>query len=383
MKKLFPFFICIAFVGCKDKYVPKINSPATGYLVVEGFINSGGSPSVFTLSRSTKLYDTVDIIFEENATVTIQGENQESYLLSDKGKGTYVSDTLHLDSGEKYRLHIMTQDGREYVSDYESIQYTPPIDSVTWVRTNDGIALYVSTHDPQTIPGYYRWDYDETWEIHSTYESSLEYTKDPNTGEIAGIAYRNASGTADTLIYKCWKSDVSTDIHLGSSEKLTSNVIFLPFHTLQSGDEKLSVLYSINLKQFALSKAAYDFYQVLKVNTEQLGSIFDPEPTSLPSNIHCVNHPAETVVGYVSVSQEQDKRIFIRNADVPRWNYSQKCDEIVIANNADSIKKYGIGTLPTVPHTILGLSIVDFYAAPSTCVDCTLRGTNIKPSFWP
>lgn len=383
MNRLFCFALLVVFVSCKDKYVPKVQSTGAGYLVVEGFINSGGTPSTFSLTRTTKLYDTADIVYEQGAAVTVQGENQENYPLTETSPGTYVSGSLALNPAEKYRLHITTQDGKEYVSDFEPVRQTVPIDSVSWQRTGDGITLYVSTHDPQTNPGYYRWDYDETWEFHSAFESSLYYVKDPSTNEVLRAAFRNPDGLVDTTIYKCWRNEHSTNITLGSTEKLSSDVIYLPFHQVANGDQRLSVLYSINVKQFSLSKEAYNFYNTLKINTEQLGSIFDPSPTSLPSNLHCVSDPSETVVGYVSVTEEQDKRIFIRHADVPGWDYYQDCQEFLIDNNRDSILVHGAGTLPTEPAQSMGQNIASFFAAQATCVDCTLTGSNVRPAYWP
>ncbi len=41
------FLVFIIFWACKSKYMPAINYPATGYLVVEGFINAGTDPLQF------------------------------------------------------------------------------------------------------------------------------------------------------------------------------------------------------------------------------------------------------------------------------------------------------------------------------------------------
>jgi hypothetical protein len=123
----------------------------------------------------------------------------------------------------------------------------------------------------------------------------------------------------------------------------------------------------------------------MKKNTEQIGTLFDPQPSELSGNIHCLTDPNEIVIGYVEITQEQAKRIFIYNNQVNGWNYQAGCLQIIVDNNLDSIAKYGRDRFPTVPFALSPLgSILQFYAANNeTCVDCTIRGTNQKPAFWP
>ena len=145
------------------------------------------------------------------------------------------------------------------------------------------------------------------------------------------------------------------------------------------------MLYSIHIRQYALSRNAYLFYQTIKKNTEQLGSIFDAQPTELTGNIHCVTNPGEIVIGFVDISEEKDKRIFIKNDEVPGWNYRTNCAEAIIDNQPDSLRRNGVGLHPTVPVSIGPFgAIVKFYATPEiNCIDCTLTGSNVRPSFWP
>lgn len=386
MKHLFiyiTFFIIVA--GCKEKYIAPVQSPITGYLVVEGFINSGQEPTSITLTRSTKLYDSVNIIYENNAQVNVEGENQEAFPLYENGNGVYVSSApLNLNSAEKYRLHIRTQDGKEYASDFVPYKHTPDIDSVSWQRENGGVKIYVNTHDPQNNTKYYHWKYEETWEFHATYYSSLYFIRDQNYAPVRA-AYRNADQSVDTTIHKCWNTVISTNINLGSSEKLSADVIHLPLVSIEPASVKLSVLYSINIRQYALSHEAYLFFQKIQKNTESVGSIFDAQPSELQGNIHCINNPSEIVVGYVDISEEKQKRIFIRNDELPGWNYNQNCAQTILDNNPDSLKKYGSGLYPTTVSSLGAFgAITQFYATPEeACMDCTLDGSNVRPVFWP
>ncbi|MEP6845469.1 MAG: DUF4249 domain-containing protein, partial [Panacibacter sp.] len=297
MKKI--FYILTALVittGCKEVYKPNINSPSTGYLVVEGYINSGGGPSTITLTRTTKLIDSVFVLFEHNAQVSIESDNNQNFPMKEGVNGSYISDVLNLDPASKYRVRIYTQNGKEYTSDFAPVKYTPVIDSISWQRENGGLQTYINTHDAQNNTKYYQWKYAETWEIHSPYYSSLFYTHDPVTSLITGVEYSNPlTHNPDTTIHKCWQSYVSRNIILGSSEKLNTDRIYLPLSYIEPASVQLSVLYSIELKQYALSSGAYVFYQQLKKNTEQLGSIFDAQPSELKGNIQCITNPSEIV----------------------------------------------------------------------------------------
>jgi len=158
----------------------------------------------------------------------------------------------------------------------------------------------------------------------------------------------------------------------------------LPVQYIEPHSEKLSVLYSINLRQYAISHDEYLFLQKMKKNTEQLGTIFDPQPSEISGNIHCLTDSNETVIGHVEITQEQVKRIFISNSQVPGWNYDPGCYFFEIANKPDSIKQHGIGLMPTFAAATDPLGgIISFYASMPQCVDCTLRGVHQKPDFWP
>jgi hypothetical protein len=72
-------------------------------------------------------------------------------------------------------------------------------------------------------------------------------------------------------------------------------IIFIPIAT-----QRLSVLYTIMVRQYGLTEAAYNFLYMMEQNSEALGTIFDPQPSQLTGNIQCLTNPSEPVVGYVS-----------------------------------------------------------------------------------
>jgi hypothetical protein len=168
-----------------------------------------------------------------------------------------------------------------------------------------------------------------------------------------------------------------------SSAKLTNDIISeAQLTTVLNGSEKMSVLYSIFVTQYPLTKDAYEYWEQLKKNTEKLGTIFDPQPSANKTNIHCLTDPTEMVIGYISASNVVTKRRFIYNQDVLPWNYGTGCVEALVPN--DSFEYY-FGSqfyIPTTPGNGVPPN-TGFYGSVPPCVDCTIKGTNVKPSFWP
>src|SRR5205809_389649 len=103
MKKLFAciIFLIVITTGCKEKFIPAIISANKNYLVVEGFINSGPQPTSISLTRTTRLYDSAIIVYEHNAVVNIESENNEVFPLNENGNGVYISSSLNLNPNTK------------------------------------------------------------------------------------------------------------------------------------------------------------------------------------------------------------------------------------------------------------------------------------------
>lgn len=366
------FLLLLCLAGCKEPFNPPPIVAKNHFLVVEGRINAG-VPTIITLSRTRNVTDTGAIhningvpspIYESGARVQVEDNHDDTYPLPELDNGQYGGITLTLNDQYLYRLHIRTQNGEEYVSAFVPVLHTPPIDSISWTVNKNGASINVSTHHDQNDVGYYLWAYKETWEFHVRYYSAIKYD-----------AVHNKLVPRTEQVYYCWQSDSSTNILAGSTAGLKGDVISsqyltsIPYHA-----EKMSVLYSIIVTQNAVTRQEYNFWESMKKNTEELGSLFDPQPSNAVGNIQCVTNPKEFVVGYIGAGDMGvQKRIFIYNNELPSdWNdVEQDCPLIKVPS--DSMWKYYSEDVPIDSKN---------WAYPQ-CADCTTRGTNIKPSFWP
>lgn len=374
--------------GCKKPYMPPAITATSNYLVVEGVINTGQDSTIVRLSHTVTLSSTVGTTPEVRASVVVESDAHTSYPLTETGNGYYSSPGLNLSSSNKYHLKITTADSKAYQSDFVTPKDSPPIDSVYYMIQNNGLRINVDTHDPSNHTTYYRWGFNETWQIHSAFYSSAVYSKTPKDT----VLYRDPANQ----IYSCWLSKSSSNIILGSSAKLSSDVIKgneLSF--ISSTSDKISVRYSVLVKQYALTAEAYNYWTQLKKNTEQLGSIFDAQPSEILGNIHCITDPAEPVIGYISAGAVAKKRIFVDAVALPAWIPTTpfdgcRMDTLYYAakpNGRNEVKDeiYSGNQIPLFPillHPGPPIIIIGYAAGTPECVDCTLYGSNKQPDFW-
>jgi hypothetical protein len=381
MRKFVCCCLTILLLCCKEKYDAPVNVPKTGYVVIEGYISANG-PAEIHISRSIPLADSARLINETSATVKLQGSDNSTYNLIERAGGMYTNTLLNLNSSQQYRLYIKTREGKEYASDFVNVRIAPPIDSVGWIRENGGVQIYVNTHDPKNNTWYYRWTTEETWEYRSSYYSSLDFLRDPGTNLITGVKWRYPDMRREEKWYTCWKAENSTSLVLGSSAKLSIDSIHKPLIYIAPGSWKLGVLYSVMIKQYALSKAEYEFLDKMKKNSEETGNIFGRQPSELKGNIHSLSNPSEPVIGYIGIANRQEKRIWIARNDVPDWRYFMDCYTYEVP--VDSAKFYS-SLMPATPlEWGRNGDILTYLGVQPSCVDCTLRGGGtVKPTFWP
>lgn len=377
MKRITTFLYCIIIItgfACRESYNPPIISSADSYLVVEGVLNAAAALTTLRITRSYKLDDGAQVTGERNAQVVVEGKDNTVRQLTMTSSGTYTSPNLNLVLNQEYRLRIITSNGKEYLSDYVVARKTPVIDSLGFRQEDEGVQVYVNTHDDSNNTRYYRWDFDETWEIKSYYYSTYKFTG-PET------VVKRTNGDFE---YICWKYSNSKSIVLGSTAALGSDIVYRgPIVFMFNGEEKLAIRYSILLRQYALDKREYEFYAVMKRNTESLGTIFDAQPSELKGNIRSTSDSDEPVIGFVSASTIEEKRFFIDNLQLDRWRFEQDCPKGTVPNNPDSLRNAYEGGYSIIGAVGGGNPPGAYEASYKRCVECPARGGSlVKPSYW-
>jgi hypothetical protein len=362
--------VLLGLAGCVEPYVPAVLDAPTSLLVVDGFINGNGRTRI-KLARTANLAATA-LPAENGAKLFVVDNTGVRYALTEKTTGNYQSDSLLLPTNRQYQLRIITAGNTTYESALVPLKSTPPIDKLTWQLTGDQVQISVSTHDPAQQARYYRWSINETWEFNSAFKSTLQYDRKRDT-----IVYR------PTLVYTCWRNILTSSIKQASTAQLSQDVLTdIPLLTISDRAERLSVRYSVLVGQYAETAEEFAYYDLLRKNTEAVGTVNDPLPTQLTGNVRRVDNASEPVLGFVSAHTVQHQRLFIDRAEIPRsryWVFDTPYNNCQLLFGIP----YDLFSDPsTTPVAFEKGSPFVYTGGTRECVDCTLRGTNVKPSFW-
>ena len=374
IKHIVPFLV-LATASCSKPLELPDTKPDTSIVVVEGDIVTGADmDNTVLLSRVRSLSDTTAAPVSQ-AQVQVVSDNGTAWdLFENSGTPGKYRANLTLDQTHKYSLRVISPEGNTFESAPQSSKPVPPIDSITFKQPDlaDQVDIYVHTHDPSNNTRFYRWQATETWERHSAYH-----------------AFHYFNGTdivpkdVDDQNWTCWRTEPVPSIVIANTTGLAQDVVsYQPVTSYTKDSEKGYVRYSILVKQIALTRESFNFWNTIRKNTELSGSLFDPQPSQYVTNIICKNDPKKKAIGFVSVSGSTEARLFVLNSALNLWPYEgpKICTDIVLDRFA------AIEYLKANPEMLIAYynTLGGVYGiSTKSCVDCTLTGgTNVKPSFW-
>lgn len=375
---LFVLLGALLLSGCISEYTPKNIENAEGILVVEGIISEG--ETLIKLSTSVGIQSqglTHRPVTE--ARLEIESNDGTIFYPEKISADGYQFSIDYLDENKEYRLTI-DYDGNRYESSFLTPIVSPEIDEVYYIKEKRGdpVKICLSTHNDRETSSYYLWSYREDWEFTAELEATHKITYDEETDESIITPY---DLTTSDNIYYCFGRDFSKSFILGSTSKLSSNLI--KDQILLEADptsNRWQSLYRITVKQNAIRKEAHDYFLNLRKNAEGTGSLFAPIPSEMNGNIKCITDPDIPAIGYVDVSSTAKlTQYFSRDDLLYEYPLFLDCDYTISSTEADSLG-YEFYKL-----VIGSFGEKFYYYALRTCFDCTRRGGNGKnrPDNWP
>ena len=293
--------------GCIEEYEADITSEDSDLLVVEGTICSS-QLNKFILSRSQPInsYNMPQMIM--GASVSVRGSDG-SEIMTQESDGCYFCRVDALNPNVDYYLHIET-DGEVYESEPQKPLRTEKIAEVSVIQETPESNLDVLVtpdvpFDPDKA-NYYSWTYDETWEVHPDYTTIIYF----DTMKMASVYNPNQFPT------RGWKDAKGSEIMIGASLNYEGQHIRrLKLYDIDRSDERMYYKYSCLVHQRAISKAEYEYDLARRQAGSEMGGLFTPLPSALPTNIHCLTSQKH-VIGFVGCSlNTSEYRFFLKPMD--------------------------------------------------------------------
>lgn len=312
-------------------------------LVVDGEITNEPGPYMVRLfySRTLTELDEAAITYEEGASVWIEDDEGESELLTevDSLPGRYVTSTdgIRGNVGSRYKIRILTGNGKEYESSPDLLEpageisqfyheFTPnvisPAEGAVY-DSYDGFGLFADSKSSPSSGGLLRWRWTGVFtgisnpELHMKYVGRAEIPDPlPCSGYIIGP--RGLQQVDECTCCLCWAHEYSRAATVSDNTNVTANVFLgVPIGVIAISKTRFHERYYVELEQMSVSESVYNFWKLTSDQQKATGSLFQPNAVRIRGNITCLTDPEEEVLGVFSVSAITRKSLFIERSDIP------------------------------------------------------------------
>lgn len=261
MKKFSLYLLALILLyACEKKIEIDLEDPDP-VLVIEGQVTDQDTITWVRLSYIQNYNSTTppDFTLEKNAIIKLYEDDSEV------GELNYNETTQRFEIQFKgtidhsYFIEIVTEDGTEYFSEPEAINFVGPIDSLWSVKEDDvfedGQAYFIrmNTFETEGLGDNYQW---------KVYVNG-EYQSDPENIAIADDQFVDGQPILNIDVFYMSQED---------------------FNGFQSNSPDGKVV--VKVDQTAITKTYFDFLNEVFIQTAFVGSPFDPPPAAIRGNVY-------------------------------------------------------------------------------------------------
>jgi hypothetical protein len=377
--KLF-LVLAIMIPSCIIPYEPNIKTRDINKFVVSGQVTDNNEYQTVSVSMASPVGNP-QYIPVSGCYVRILDDKGNEFIMQESSEGIYRVriDKSYLSPGTSFKVVILTSDGISIESDFDQMKECPDVDSVYFFRRDiidrwgldiKGIQFYLDLDGGNIDSRFFRWELIETWEYHADYPREWYYD---------GIVHHIYPPDYSRKV--CWTTESVKNIYTLSTENLIENRYhMLPLNYVGNNTSRLMYGYSLLINQFAMSEAAYSYWDQLRINSSEQGGLYEKQPLVVTGNLHNNTDPDQKVLGFFSASSVKSKRIFVKDVENLKLDFLSFCTPAPLGRFG--LKEIGPDEYPAfLMGDKLGYYLVQLSIY---CVDClSLGGTTIKPYFWP
>lgn len=328
------FLLILLVFGCREPFdfnYPEVLEPV---VVIDGYITTSGKSHLVRVSRSTTINgrNQVEPDFITDADVRITDNQGNFTILNHSNNGIYqTAPQYRAMEGQSYQLVVTLTDGNVYTSALKTLPpVSPAVADLSFrgdtqsILTNNSLqpqkgALIEAKIQKDDKRHFYQWLIAEYFVIQS----------DLAPEELKHCYIRDFDDPSVVLLQDNPASQGLTEF--------TYAIDFIP------RSAKMKVDFGVEGILLTLAEEDYRFWEAVKQQSENSGSLFDAAPHSIKGNITTAN--GEKVLGYFGVYRESLDRVFFTELDL----------------------ELGVGTYAAC-------TIPPLAARPHPCEDCRLYG---------
>jgi len=389
MKRIFFYkmvLLLVLMTSCTEQYALQTNTFEDA-LVVEATLTNELKKQEIKITHTYRLEEDGPK-FESGANVYVTDDLGTQYDFVEDGE-RYLSVTdFEAVPGRTYRLNIVTAQGKTYHSTGEALSTVNPmkemVPTVMNVNGERGVGIVVKSYDPANSSKYYRYEYEETYKVIAPMWDDERAITD---GEGIGIIPR--VGESKT----CYGTQISNEIIQTTTNTFSEDRVNFPVRFISNKNYIITHRYSIFVRQYVQSLAAYTFYKTLKeISGNGGGSLLSQQqPGFFYGNMSADDNPVEKVLGFFEVASVSSDRIFFNYEDLfpgePLPPYFRECDirSFKFCFNFSDPDCKGAALLSVIGSNSLLYfddSGLMYFMVPPDCGDCRLFSSNIRPLFW-
>lgn len=343
MGRLIILCLSVLLLGCIEPAEFDV-PPAESLLIIEGAISDQPGPYTVTISRAIALSaDTLLVPPVSEANVRLHDDLGNVEDFEETSPGTYKTRAaMQGEVGRSYYITVTTAEGEVFESVPEKIM---PVGEVTDIRheyvrkreedffgeiNKDYFNIYVNaTQGSEEIP-YVRWRMTGTYKVSTSpelretmYHPGAVPLKEPRpcSGYTTAV-HPSGRGTIIVKVGEC----TCCDCYVNQYEKspfISDNLLANEgeFKDVKVGEVSINSAtfmekYMVTVEQMSMSRAAFDFFKLIRIQKEEAGNIFQPNTGELIGNIKAMNSD-NRVVGLFWATSVSTKIDFIQREDVP------------------------------------------------------------------
>ncbi len=369
--------------SCIDPFQPVINDTQE-VLVINGVITEKPGIHQVKVSVSTP-YNNPSSVPISGCVVRVEDELGNMAVYEEGEPGTYevYLDSSFLALNKLYSLSVVTLNGDEYRSTYDTLLACPPIDTLYYevqsLGTSNadvtyyGLQFYADLSGSDDASRNFRWLLQETWEYRSVVKANVVWD-----GVTVIPIYVDS-------IYTCYMTDQVKDLHSASTKYLIENSLkYNKLNFVSNATPRIRLQYSLLVTQQSLTDEIYGYWERMRSQLSDGGGLYETQPSSTIGNIYNINSPEEKVLGCFYATQQQSKRLTVNRLEIKsEFDFNVPgftCNSDTTADLSDIGFKYPYFLKSLDPMMAIGPPYV--YGARA-CFDCRLSGgTNLKPGYW-